>query len=49
MRPIQVGSSRHSSSSDEGSLDQYLREISKYPLINQAEEVSLAQRIRVGG
>jgi len=48
MRPIQVGSSRHSSSSDEGSLDQYLREISKYPLINQAEEVSLAQRIRVG-
>ena len=33
---------------DEGSLDQYLREISKYPLIPQEEEVRLAQRIRVG-
>src|SRR3979490_2988474 len=33
---------------DEGSLDQYLREISKYPLIPQEEEVNLAQRIRVG-
>ncbi|MEK6688375.1 MAG: sigma-70 family RNA polymerase sigma factor [Gemmatimonadota bacterium] len=48
MRPIQVGSQRHSTSADEGSLDQYLREISKYPLINQAEEVNLAQRIRTG-
>ncbi len=48
MRPIQVGSQRHSTSADEGSLDQYLREISKYPLINQAEEVNLAQRIRAG-
>ena len=46
MRPIQVGSSRHSSLTDEGSLDQYLREISRYPLINQSEEVALAQRIR---
>src|SRR2546425_304148 len=33
-------------SSDEGSLDQYLREISQYPLITREEEVSLAQRIK---
>src|SRR6266571_4799790 len=33
---------------DEGSLDQYLREISQYPLITREEEVSLAQRIRTG-
>jgi RNA polymerase primary sigma factor len=31
---------------DEGSLDQYLRDISIYPLITREEEVSLAQRIR---
>jgi len=31
---------------EEGSLDQYLREISKYPLINREEEVDLAIRIR---
>ncbi|HEY8164660.1 MAG TPA: RNA polymerase sigma factor RpoD/SigA [Gemmatimonadaceae bacterium] len=31
---------------DEGSLDQYLRDISVYPLISRDEEVSLAQRIR---
>ena len=31
---------------DEGSLDQYLRDISVYPLISREEEVSLAQRIR---
>jgi RNA polymerase primary sigma factor len=47
MRPIQVGSTRHSSATDEGSLDQYLREISRYPLIPQTEEVTLAQRIRL--
>jgi RNA polymerase primary sigma factor len=35
-------------SSDEGSLDQYLREISQYPLITREEEVTLAQNIRVG-
>jgi RNA polymerase primary sigma factor len=29
-------------------LDQYLREISRYPLIAQEEEVTLAQRIRKG-
>lgn len=33
---------------DEGSLDQYLRDISVYPLITREEEVTLAQRIRTG-
>jgi RNA polymerase primary sigma factor len=33
-------------SHDEGSLDQYLRDISAYPLITREEEVVLAQRIR---
>ena len=33
---------------DEGSLDQYLREISQYPLIGREDEVSLAKRIRRG-
>jgi RNA polymerase primary sigma factor len=33
---------------DEGSLDQYLRDISAYPLIDRDEEVRLAQRIRQG-
>ncbi|MDP9206578.1 MAG: RNA polymerase sigma factor RpoD/SigA [Gemmatimonadota bacterium] len=32
---------------DEGSLDQYLRDISVYPLINREEEVALAQKIRL--
>src|SRR5262245_43772703 len=35
------------SSYEEGSLDQYLRDISAYPLISREEEVRLAQRIRV--
>ena len=48
MRPLQVGSTRRGPTSDEGSLDQYLREISRYPLIPQTEEVTLAQRIRKG-
>jgi RNA polymerase primary sigma factor len=48
MRPIRVGSGKGASSGDDGSLDVYLREISRYPLINQEEEVSLAQRIRLG-
>ena len=34
------------SSYEEGSLDQYLRDISAYPLISREDEVSLAQRIR---
>ncbi len=33
---------------DEGSLDQYLREISQYPLISREEEVELATSIRSG-
>ncbi len=33
---------------DEGSLDQYLREISRYPLIKREDEVTLAQGIRTG-
>ena len=33
---------------DEGSLDQYLREISQYPLITREDEVDLAKRIRDG-
>ena len=34
------------SSYEEGSLDQYLRDISAYPLITREEEVDLARRIR---
>ncbi len=48
MRPIRVGPSKGSSGGDDGSLDQYLREISRYPLIVQAEEVTLAQSIHQG-
>lgn len=33
---------------EEGSLDQYLRDISMYPLISREEEAELARRIRVG-
>ena len=33
---------------DEGSLDQYLREISQYPLITREDEVDLAGKIRDG-
>jgi RNA polymerase primary sigma factor len=36
------------SSFEEGSLDQYLRDISIYPLITREDEVALAQRIRKG-
>ena len=32
----------------EGSLDQYLKEISKYPLIDRAEEARLGRLIRKG-
>ncbi|MDX2193157.1 MAG: sigma-70 family RNA polymerase sigma factor [Gemmatimonadales bacterium] len=48
MKPMQVGNGRRGSSVDEGSLDVYLREISRYPLITQDEEVRLALRIRAG-
>ncbi len=33
-------------STDDGSLDQYLREISRYPLITREDEVFLAQQIK---
>jgi RNA polymerase primary sigma factor len=33
---------------DESSLDQYLKEISAYPLLKREDEVELAQRIRTG-
>jgi RNA polymerase primary sigma factor len=36
------------SSQEESSLDQYLREISQYKLLTREQEVTLAQRIRVG-
>lgn len=51
MKPLQVGSSGKGgtpTASEEGSLDLYLREISRYPLIPQQEEISLARRIRQG-
>lgn len=48
MRPIRVGPGKSGSGSDDGSLDVYLREISRYPLIAQEEEVTLAQAIRKG-
>ena len=33
---------------EEGSLDQYLREISKYALLKREDEVELAVQIHVG-
>jgi RNA polymerase primary sigma factor len=36
------------SSTEDGSLDQYLRDISNFPLITREDEVRLAQRIRNG-
>ena len=43
-----VTTSAKRSGYEEGSLDQYLRDISVYPLINREEEVRLAQNIRIG-
>jgi RNA polymerase primary sigma factor len=39
---------RKARSSDEGSLDHYLRDISVYPLITREQEAALAVRIRAG-
>jgi RNA polymerase primary sigma factor len=41
-------SSARKTAVDEGSLDQYLREISQYPLITREEEVELAKSIKSG-
>ena len=43
-----VPSTKKKVSYEEGSLDQYLRDISAYPLISREEEAELARRIRVG-
>src|SRR5690606_3278354 len=51
MRALRAGngsSAPRGSGADEGSLDVYLQEISKYPLITQADEVQLAERIHAG-
>lgn len=42
-----TSSKKKASTYDEGSLDQYLRDISAYPLISREEEAELARRIRV--
>ena len=46
-RPAMTFSARRGSFK-EGSLDQYLKEISRYPLIDRTEEARLAKLIRVG-
>lgn len=46
MRRRMAGVPQKRHTADEGSLDQYLRDISVYPLISREEEVRLAQRIR---
>lgn len=51
MRPLRVGSgtsTMHTGGADEGSLDLYLEEISRFPLLTQPEERALAERIRDG-
>jgi RNA polymerase primary sigma factor len=47
MPPLRVGGGR-TNGSDEGSLDVYLRDIARYPLISRDEEAMLARRIRCG-
>jgi len=42
------GGHRKKHPNEEGSLDQYLRDISVFPLISREDEVDLAQRIRAG-
>ena len=42
-----VTPTKKKASYEEGSLDQYLRDISAYPLISREEEAELARRIRV--
>jgi RNA polymerase primary sigma factor len=45
-RSQRIAGGRSRAPSDEGSLDQYLRDISIYPLISRDEEIALAKRIR---
>src|SRR5215218_7126052 len=45
---VRMAATGNKKSYEEGSLDQYLRDISKYPLISREEEAELAQRIRQG-
>ena len=45
---VQIRNSVRKTKVDEGSLDQYLREISRYPLITREDEVSLAIEIKKG-
>ncbi|HEY3286030.1 MAG TPA: RNA polymerase sigma factor RpoD/SigA [Gemmatimonadaceae bacterium] len=47
-RARMAGAHRKKHQSEEGSLDQYLRDISVFPLITREDEVDLAQRIRAG-
>jgi len=47
-RALKMTFSSRRASSTEGSLDQYLKEISQYPLIDRAEEARLAKLIRKG-
>ena len=49
MQPLRVGVGGGSTGgADEGSLDVYLRDIARYPLITRADEADLARRIRRG-
>ncbi len=43
-----VSPAKKKTSFEEGSLDQYLRDISAYPLISREDEAELARRIRTG-
>jgi RNA polymerase primary sigma factor len=47
MQPLRLGGGS-TYGSDEGSLDVYLRDIARYPLITRADEADLARRIRDG-
>lgn len=48
MRSLRVSSGRTNGSSDDGSLELYLRDIARYPLITSADEASLSDRIHAG-
>lgn len=48
VRAANGAAPRKRASFEDGSLDQYLRDIAKYPLISREDEAELARRIRVG-